>query len=340
MAPVLEALKMNERLLNIFVTVFATIIFSSPLLYSALSSNQNCKSVHGSNVDMANHTIKCNKLNWYNLVTVSTLCLFEAVALTMVLPALARKPSEPHPSLYTTRILDFWHRTHSKMRKMIIDGKIRALVIMTPRVAEDEMDKQIEASCKTCRRVAQMMVAENIVSTHKFRCIVTLLDEDRRPSAFKTSAFHTRTGHLYHETELFRMCEDFSANTLASWFPSSSVNVDVDPPVGGNYKVYVEKLSHLISFEVHYVRRGWRLPRLRRFFEKLWAFGETLKLVKGDNVYWTAQDDQVYIGQVSHCGRRDVAVTVEVCGSSTGKNAANVVGACPTGITTYVYAVC
>jgi hypothetical protein len=102
--------------------------------------------------------------------------------------------------------------------------------------------------------------------------------------------------------------------------------------VGGNYKVYVETLSDLVSFEVHYVRRGWRPPRPRRFFEKLWAFGETLKLVKGDNVYWTVQDEQVHIGQVSHCGRRDVAVTVEVCGSSTGKNA-------PTGITICVHAV-
>jgi hypothetical protein len=186
---------------------------------------------------------------------------------------------------------------------------------MTPRVAEDEMDKQIEASCKTCRRIAEMMVAEQGRLERRFRCIVTLLDEDRRPAAFSnTKATDPRTGLAYHKTELFQMCEKFSANAVAWWFPSESMEVDIDALVGSNYKVYVERLSNLVSFEVHYVRRGWRPPRPRRFFEKFWAFGETLKLVQGDNVYWK---EKQHIGRVSYLRRGKVTVALE----NSGRNA-------------------
>jgi hypothetical protein len=323
-----SALEINSMLLALFFFLFGIIAFTSPLFFSAISKSQLCWTKEQSNIDYDTHTIKCNKLTAFDSVTLCVLFMFEAVAVTMVLPVLAHNPKQAHPGSYAKRTLDFQQDDGVRnMRRLIIDGKIKALVIMTPRVAEDEMDKQIEASCITARRVACLLAQDKAVTSstrlrYPLKCIVCLIDEDRRPPTFNASRqqLHPTTGQLYHRTELHEMCDKFSSEPSKDWFPEVSSELP-EPPVGGFYKVYSESIGRTesVKFEVHYIRRGWRPPRNKLFLERFWAFGETLCIVPDDNVFYKNQDGSVSIGRVERVDKTHATIHVEK--SRTGKYA-------------------
>jgi hypothetical protein len=251
--------------------------------------------------------LNVDSIDAYDIYAVAFTVFFDALAVFSFLPLLPAHRKRPHHGFYAKRMLEFLYdgelngRHLRNLWKLIASGKIRALVFLTTRVDEPDMFQQIKTTCQTMRHLALFLIsAKKEPNTQGLKLIVKLIDEDRRDGkAFKDVQIDSH-GVWYFRTELLKIIEDITQGkdekgqeVDTSWFPNPNPAPSYERPRAGQYlRRYVYDFDHVVSFEVHYMRRAWRPAREKTPLEKLFHFGERGCYMKGDHVVFNVDGRQ------------------------------------------------
>jgi hypothetical protein len=142
-------------------------------------------SYYWSNSATTESSFSLTNIDAYDVYAIAFTVFFDALAIFSFMPLLpVRSVEGRHHGCFPMRVLDFIYGEHmANMLELIKAGNIRALVFLTAKVSEDDMEKQIESTCKTMLNLANRLVHARI--TTDIKLIVKVIDEDRSENSFR-----------------------------------------------------------------------------------------------------------------------------------------------------------